>query len=704
MTVIGELVGKLRIDDSDFRPGLNKAKSEFAGLGDDFGKSVSGMGPKISKGAVVAGGVAATAMGAALSVGFQNSITTDAAQKKLTAQLGGMSEASKAAGEVAGSLYSKAYGGSLEEVNNAVRMVMQSGAVMEDATNAELESITGKALSMAQVFNIDVTEAIGTVGKMVKTGMVPDAEAGLDLLTRGFEQLGPAAADLLPTFGEYSIQFQKVGISGTQALGMVNQMMKAGARDTDVAADALKEFAIRAIDGSKTTADGFAAIGLNADDMARKFAQGGDVASAAFNQTVIALQAVNDPLAQSRAAVALFGTQAEDLGASLLAIDPSKAVASLGNVAGAAAKVDETMGEAAQNNLTMMQRKWESFAGSMVNAPGILGQGSAALMAFGPSAISMAGSLAMVASASGISFISMATGAVTASVAMLTTAAIQIGAWISMAAASIANAAIMAASWLIAFAPVVIIIAIIAGIALLIYKYWDDIVAFTKKAWGEVADFVGSMGSKIGTFVKKMIDFVVNLFLNWTIVGIIIKHWDKIVDVIRTGIDKAIEFFVGFPKRALDAILSFGSDMLSAGKRIIQMLIDGIMAMVGKVGDAIHSVVSKIRDALPFSPAKWGPLSGSGSPDMAGAKIGEMLAMGLRLSQPLIDAAMVEVTSRINPQINQQIPPEVLHGISIREGVFDGITAALKGIRLEISGDGSAKLVNTANLSNQRRL
>lgn len=71
---------------------------------------------------------------------------------------------------------------------------------------------------------------------------------------------------------------------------------------------------IRVIDGSDTTKEGFETIGLNADEMAAKFAAGGDSAKEAFKQTIDALAGIEDPLAQNTAGVDLFGTMWEDLG------------------------------------------------------------------------------------------------------------------------------------------------------------------------------------------------------------------------------------------------------------------------------------------------------------------------------------------------------------------------------------------------------
>ena len=50
-------------------------------------------------------------------------------------------------------------------------------------------------------------------------------------------------------------------------LTLLSQGLEGGARDTDKVADSLKEFSIRAVDGSKTTREGFEALGFSADEM-----------------------------------------------------------------------------------------------------------------------------------------------------------------------------------------------------------------------------------------------------------------------------------------------------------------------------------------------------------------------------------------------------------------------------------------------------
>ena len=122
------------------------------------------------------------------------------------------------------------------------------------------------------------------------------------------------SGELLDSISEYSVQFAKVGLDADDMFKIMEKGAETGAFNLDKIGDAVKEMSIRVVDGSATTAEGFAAIGLNADEMSAKFAAGGDSAKAAFEQTIAALASMDDPLAQSQAGVALFGTMWEALG------------------------------------------------------------------------------------------------------------------------------------------------------------------------------------------------------------------------------------------------------------------------------------------------------------------------------------------------------------------------------------------------------
>lgn len=343
----------------------------------------AGFGGKLKAG--IAG--AALAAGALLAKGIGDALEQGAIKSRIQAQLGATNEVAASAGQVAGKLYAKGITEDFRTAADTIKSVMQSGIAPPGATNDQLQAISTRVADVANVFDQDLGGVTNAVSQMMRTGLAPSAEAALDVITKGMQNGTNKADDLLDTFNEYGTQFRKLGLDGPAALGLISQAVKAGARDSDVAADALKEFSIRAVDGSKTTSDGFKALGLDAEDMAAKIGQGGHTASDGLALTLEKLKAIPDPVARSQAAVQLFGTQAEDLGASLYAMDPSNAVASLGQVGGAAEQMGNTLRDNAQSKIETFKR---SISAGFTNAvgnyvvPALTDAGAAATRVFGP--------------------------------------------------------------------------------------------------------------------------------------------------------------------------------------------------------------------------------------------------------------------------------------------------------------------------------
>jgi phage-related minor tail protein len=342
---------------------LGKTKTDSEDTGEDagerygvgFSRALPGVGGRVSAMFKTGLGTAAAVLsGAAAAAGFSASFSAaleqGAGNAKLTGQLGLTDAQSKQAGKVAGSLFTASYGESLGEVNDAIKAVVQNTGTT--LGSLDLEPVTAKVLDLASTFDQDLGGVTRAVGQLIRTGLAKDATEALDIITVGFQKGADKSEDFLDTLNEYGTQFRKIGIDGATATGLISQGLRAGARDGDIVADSIKEFSIRAIDGSKTTSDGFKLIGLSAETMASQIAKGGKPAADGLQLTLDKLRGIKDPIKQSQAAVALFGTQAEDLGKALFALDPSTAVQGLGQVAGAADRLDKTVGTTPQAVLT----------------------------------------------------------------------------------------------------------------------------------------------------------------------------------------------------------------------------------------------------------------------------------------------------------------------------------------------------------------
>lgn len=66
------------------------------------------------------------------------------------------------------------------------------------------------------------------------------------------------------------------------------------------------------------------------------------------------------------------------------------------------------------------------------------------------------------------------------------------------------------------------------------------------------------------------------------------------------------------PGKIVSALGNMGSRLRYSGRSLIRGFINGIKSMFGAVGNAAKSVVRKVRNFFPFSPAKEGPFSGTG--------------------------------------------------------------------------------------------
>lgn len=317
------------------------------------------------------------AIGEALLDGLSNEVREDMFSART-----GLDEATAARfGRAAGEAYANNWGESIEANLDTARRAVEAGLLAPTATARESQGLIEQITAVATLLEEDIPRVTRTASQLIKTGMADDAAGAFDILVKSQQNSLNVSEDLLDTFDEYSTKFRDLGLDGPRAMGLLAQAVRAGARDTDTAADALKEFAIRAIDGSALSIQSFEILGLSARDMQAQIAAGGEGAAAGLDVVLDRLRAIEDPALRDATAVGLFGTKAEDLGDALYAMDLTNAVDQLGAVEGAAASALGTMGDNAANDIASAQRNIE------VAADGIKG---ALAEAFGPQIEAMA--------------------------------------------------------------------------------------------------------------------------------------------------------------------------------------------------------------------------------------------------------------------------------------------------------------------------
>lgn len=249
-------------------------------------------------------------------------------------------------------IYGDNFGDGFEDIADSISKIKQNLGKLDDK---ELVKVTESAYALKDVFDYDIAESSRAVKAMMENFGVSASEA-YDYIARGAQNGLDYSGELLDNISEYSVQFKKMGLSASDMFTIFSNGAENGAWNLDKIGDSVKELAIRVIDGSDTSKQGFEALGFEADSMAEKFAAGGVSARVAFQEVIAALAEMNDPIAQNTAGINLMGTMWEDMGA--------EAVLALGDIsdsafdcAGAIDAIKDVNYNSLSNSLENVQRQ-----------------------------------------------------------------------------------------------------------------------------------------------------------------------------------------------------------------------------------------------------------------------------------------------------------------------------------------------------------
>jgi hypothetical protein len=108
-----------------------------------------------------------------------------------------------------------------------------------------------------------------------------------------------------------------------------------------------------------------------------------------------------------------------------------------------------------------------------------------------------------------------------------------------------------------------------------------------------------------------------------------------------------VDFARSIPGRITDAVGDLFGTLYNAGRNLIQGLINGITDKFGPLRDIASRAAQIFRNVWPFSPAKEGPLSGSGDPMIAGQKLVQRLAAGIEMESPTLTEVSNQAASSV---------------------------------------------------------
>lgn len=299
----------------EFRQTANEAVRDFdAGISDldqvtsaaveDAGEELEG---SMTGKAKAAGAAAAAAFAASLALGMTDALSNGGSIARLSAQFDLTEQEAAIAGDTAGQIWAGNFGESVDDVARSMGEVMASLGV--DVGAAELDDLTQAAITLADVFDVEVAANARAAGVMVRLGLARDGKEAFNLLAAAGRGLsGEVFDELISAVGEYGTAFAGLGAESEAVFAALRYGAEIqGAVGLDRVGDSLNELSAKMGELDEAALETLGSLGLNAGEVTDAFATGGTAAEEAFEQIIAGLQSIEDPSAQAQAALALFG-------------------------------------------------------------------------------------------------------------------------------------------------------------------------------------------------------------------------------------------------------------------------------------------------------------------------------------------------------------------------------------------------------------
>jgi hypothetical protein len=206
----------------------------------------------------------------------------------------------------------------LDEIINRLHFSADVGEGFDDITNVlitgnrlgiesyeELEEAALGALQTAKSQGVDAVGTLRTMQILVDQGLAGSFTEAADLVTVAIQNGNDRAGDLFATINQFAPMFSEMGLSGEQAMSLINSGLDAGFRSASDVARAIDTMNknITGAEAGSAVDDALQSIGLELP------AQGEQVGEDFFNSVIEGIQA--NPEAADAAIEAIFGGRAD---------------------------------------------------------------------------------------------------------------------------------------------------------------------------------------------------------------------------------------------------------------------------------------------------------------------------------------------------------------------------------------------------------
>lgn len=448
---------------------------------------------------------------------------------------------------------------SLEEVGNAVITVNQN---LKDLDPTQLETITGHAITMEQVFGSDMNETMrGVNALMVNFGL--DAQTAMDYIVTGSQNGLDKTQELGDNLSEYSGKFSQAGYSAEEYFQLLQNGLEGGAYNLDKVNDSINEVTTRLSDG--TIGESLAIFSEETQNTFKAWQEGGASQKDVINSIVKDITNCTNQQEQLTMASTAFGTMGEDANMQVVT-----SLTTLGDeyndVSGAAQKMSD--------DSTTPMKELQGAINDMKTALAPVGEKLANLATeiLPPVTNLIDGFLNLPAPVK--AFIGVLAGllALFSALAPVITAVISI---ISVAGSTV----------------LLPVIGIIAGIAaavaaiIAIIQNWGAITEWFGGVWETICNTVQSVWETVSSAVMGAIQG----FVDW-----IKNAWETI----KTAISTAMETIKTTISNIWNNIKDAASNIWNGIKQVVSRCVDGLKNFVVNIFTNLKDAVSGIWDAI----------------------------------------------------------------------------------------------------------
>lgn len=488
-------------------------------------------------------------------------------------------EAEKSA-SVIKNVYGSGVGDSMDSVASAVLMVKKN---LGDLSETDLTNITQQAITLDEVYGIDMNETLrGVNALMQQYGLT--AQEAMDYIVKGTQNGLDKTNELGDNLAEYSGKFSQAGYSASEYFQLLDNGLKNGAYNLDKVNDAINEVTTRLADG--TIGDSIGSFSTKTQELFTSWQNGGATQKDVIDSIVADIaNCENQQEALNMAALA-FGTMAEDGNLKFIT-----SLTSVGSAYDSVTGSAEGMFDATTTPMQQMESNTRKLQQSLVP----LGEKMAEL------ANTILPPLTAVISKIGEWFGKLPGPVQNFTIILGALMAVFVALVPVIAALAVSVGALNVSLW-----PILAIIAAVAAAIAVIIAVFQN--------WGTITEWFGNLWTTICTGIGTAIESLKTWFMGlWTHIQTV---WGGICNVIQTAfmligsiIEGAIQI-ITLPFQFIwenckeivmsvwESIKSFVSTAIESIKNVITTIMTAIQTVISTIWTAISTKVSGVLNTI----------------------------------------------------------------------------------------------------------